>query len=106
MAREIAQRIIMTTGKGGVGKSTVAAARAHYEAHQGARTLLVELGERSQLSYIFKKPVSYMPSQLAPNLWVALWSGETCLKEYLKHLVKIQKIADLFFDNRVMKSFV
>ncbi|MEK6554326.1 MAG: ArsA-related P-loop ATPase [Bdellovibrionota bacterium] len=100
----------MVTGKGGVGKSVIAAALAQECATQGFKTLLVELGEISSYEYVFKdsikKTIGYEPTPLDKNLYLALWSGETCLKEYVQYLVKIKALADLFFDNKVMRTFV
>jgi anion-transporting ArsA/GET3 family ATPase len=104
------QKIYMVTGKGGVGKSVVAAALAKECAQAGFKTLLVELGDTSSYEYVFKNsitnPIGYEPTPLDNNLFVALWNGETCLREYVQYLVKIKTLADLFFDNKVMRTFV
>lgn len=96
----------MVTGKGGVGKSVIAAVLAKQLAKQGFRTLLVELGDQSYYRHIFNQEVHYEPSPIESNLDVALWSGEACLREYVRHLLKIEKLVELFFDNRVMRAFV
>lgn len=96
----------MVTGKGGVGKSVIAAVLAKQLAKQGFRTLLVELGEQSYYRHIFHQPIQYAPTPVEPHLDVALWSGEACLREYVRHLLKIEKLVELFFDNRVMRTFV
>lgn len=100
------QKIYMVTGKGGVGKSTVVAAIAKREAKGGKKTLLVELGEQSYFQYVFGKPIEYEPTELEANFWAAIWGGETCLREYVYHLIKVKRIVDLFFDNRVMRTFI
>ena len=46
------------------------------------------------------------PNRFATNLFVARWAGEDCLKEYLLHLLKLESIVQLFFENRVMKSLI
>lgn len=94
------------TGKGGVGKSILALSRAQNLAKQGRRVLLSELGEHSFLSGLFNKPMGMKPTALAENLWAVRWSGEACLKEYILHYVKVEKMVDLFFENRVMKALV
>lgn len=96
----------MVTGKGGVGKSVYAAVKAKQLAKQGFRTLLVELGEQSYYQHIFTQKVEYRPQPLETNLDIAVWSGESCLREYIHHLIKIEKLVELFFDNRVMRTFV
>jgi anion-transporting ArsA/GET3 family ATPase len=100
------QKILMVTGKGGVGKSTVAAAAAFRLAQSGRKVLLAELGEKSFYQDVFNQAVRHEPSMVRENLWVCRWEGEDCLKEYLAHLIKLEKIVNLFFENKVMKALV
>lgn len=98
--------IRFVSGKGGVGKSTLAAALAWRLAGEGRKTLLVELGGRSYLRHIFQGEVNAHPLVVNTHLSVVRWEGESCLREYLLHLVKIEKVVKLFFDNRVMRALV
>ena len=50
------QKILIVTGKGGVGKSVVAAALAFKKAQEGFKTLLVELGDESFYQKFFDLP--------------------------------------------------
>ncbi|MGZ3773536.1 MAG: ArsA family ATPase [Pseudobdellovibrionaceae bacterium] len=101
------QEIHFVTGKGGVGKSVIAAALALNKSRAGQRVLLVELGDQSFFKDFFDLPmVGYEPVLVAPNLSLALWTGETCLQEYAKYLIKVEKLAKLFFENSVMKAFI
>lgn len=101
------QKIIFVTGKGGVGKSAVAAAVALKSAQSGKRTLLVELGYQSFYQDYFSLPhVGYEAVPLKPHLDVALWSGPQCLKEYARHLLKVERLYKLFFENSVTKSLI
>lgn len=94
------------SGKGGVGKSTVAASFAWSSAAQGKKTLLVELGERSHFRHVFQKEIGPSPIAINTHLHVIRWEGEACLREYLLHLIKIEKVVKLFFDNRIMHALV
>ncbi len=47
------RKLIFITGKGGVGKTTMAAAIGMLAAHSGRRTIVVEVGEQSQLANMF-----------------------------------------------------
>lgn len=96
----------MVTGKGGVGKSTVAASLALSLSEKGERVLLVELGSVSYFQHVFRAEIHQEPTEVRKNLDVSVWCGESCLKEYVGHFVKIKKLVDLFFDNRVMRTFI
>lgn len=99
--------IHFVTGKGGVGKSTVAAALALKKAQSGLRTLLVEIGDQSFYKDYFHLPeVGFEPVKIQENFSVALWTGQNCLREYIIHLIKVETLYKLFFENAVMKAFV
>lgn len=101
------QEIHFVTGKGGVGKSAVAASLALKKSSEGQRVLLVELGDTSfYRDYFDLAEVTFKPTLIKPNLSIALWTGQECLQEYAKHLIKIETIVKLFFENPVMKAFI
>jgi len=67
------RRLIFVTGKGGVGKSTVAMALAHVASRQGKRTIVADLngaGEGHEL-------------QLAPDLFTLSIDPQRAMEEYL-----------------------
>jgi anion-transporting ArsA/GET3 family ATPase len=81
------RRLLFVTGKGGVGKTSVAAALALVGAAQGKRTLLCEIDEKGDLARAFETgPLDYRPRELAPNLWAMTMDTEESLKEYLREL--------------------
>lgn len=101
------QEIHFVTGKGGVGKSVVAAALAFKMSQNGQRVLLVELGDQSFYKDYFRLThVGFEPVSLSANLDVALWTGVECLREYAHHLLKVERLANLFFENPVMRTFL
>lgn len=99
-------QIHLVTGKGGVGKSTIAAALAMKLAEQGQRTLLVELGETSYLSQVFERKPSFGPQEILPHLELSLWTGEGCLKELVRHYIPLPPLVDMFFKSPVMLSLI
>jgi len=62
-------RIILTAGKGGVGKSTVAAATAAACAAGGARTLAMSVDSAHNLSDLFQAPLDHVPTEIGERLW-------------------------------------
>ena len=63
------ERIIFFTGKGGVGKSSVAAAHARKSALQGKKTLLISTDMAHNLGDIFEKKIGRNEVEVAPNLY-------------------------------------
>lgn len=62
-------RILLYTGKGGVGKTSVAAATAVLAAQRGLRTLVVSTDIAHSLADALDTPVGPTPTEIAPNLW-------------------------------------
>ena len=101
------QEIHFITGKGGVGKSLVAAGLALEMSQQGKKTLLVEMGDQSFFRDFFNlDKVGYKPIFLKDKLDLALWSGQEALREYALHLIKVERLYKIFFENAVMKAFM
>jgi arsenite-transporting ATPase len=63
-------RILLFTGKGGVGKSTLAAATACASAAAGHRTLVLSTDAAHSLADAYGVPVGSEPEQVAPGLFV------------------------------------
>jgi len=105
--------ITFITGKGGVGKSMIAASLALAESQKDKKVLLVELGEKSFFEKFFhlrsdgpKGAIGYEPKEVFPNLSICTWSYRECLREYVSFFIKSKKIYDVFFDNSVMQKFI
>jgi len=62
-------RVILFTGKGGVGKTSVAAATALRSAELGYRTIVLSTDAAHSLSDSFDMPVGHDPKPIVPNLW-------------------------------------
>jgi arsenite/tail-anchored protein-transporting ATPase len=62
-------RILVYTGKGGVGKTSVAAATAIACADRGYRTIVVSTDIAHSLGDAFDRQLGPTPLELAPNLW-------------------------------------
>lgn len=62
-------RILLYTGKGGVGKTTVAAATAVKLAERGYRTVVMSTDLAHSLADSFDRRLAPEPEQIGPNLW-------------------------------------
>ncbi|MGH2752061.1 MAG: ArsA family ATPase [Actinomycetota bacterium] len=62
-------RIILFTGKGGVGKTTIASATALRIASTGVKTLVMSTDPAHSLSDAFDVELGSEPLEVAPNLW-------------------------------------
>jgi anion-transporting ArsA/GET3 family ATPase len=98
--------IRLISGKGGVGKSSVAAAMALNEAKKGRKTLLAELGHQSFFEPAFQQPVRNTPSPWKKGVDLVLWDGTSCLREYALHLLKSETLYKLFFENSISRTLI
>ena len=62
-------RIIVYTGKGGVGKTSVAAATGLLAAERGYRTIVLSTDAAHSLADSFDTPLGPEPTLVGPNLW-------------------------------------
>src|SRR5438045_1498561 len=62
-------RILLYTGKGGVGKTSIAAATALLCAARGYRTIVLSTDIAHSLADAFDVPLGAEPNEIAPNLW-------------------------------------
>jgi anion-transporting ArsA/GET3 family ATPase len=84
------RHLLFVTGKGGVGKTSVAAALADLAARSGKRTLVCEMDAKGALAATFDtKPLTFEPRQLDPRLFAMAMNTEDSLKEYLRLFVKV-----------------
>ena len=84
------RRLVFVTGKGGVGKTSIAAALAHLAARRGARTLVCEMDAKGSLAAAFDAgPLAFEPREIEPNLFAMAMNTEDSLREYLRLFVKI-----------------
>lgn len=101
------QKIYFVTGKGGVGKSTLALALANQLANAGQKTLLIELIDKSYFQQSLSLPeVSYKRLLIKENLYLSKWNALDCLKEYFGFLIHNQTLAALFFKSSAMNAII
>ncbi len=80
-------KVIFISGKGGVGKSTVACVTALKAAESGARTLLVSTDQVHSLSDIFGRRIGPEMRQVAPGLEAIEVDATRALREYFAGVI-------------------
>ena len=72
------------SGKGGVGKTTMAAASAVYLAHRGKKTLIITTDPASNLADVFKQPIGHKitPIEGVNNLFAMELDPDQATQEY------------------------
>jgi anion-transporting ArsA/GET3 family ATPase len=84
------RRLLFVTGKGGVGKTTIAAALGQLASARGLRTLLCEVDAKGNLAGAFETgPTAFAEREIQPGLWAMSMDTEASLKEYLRLQLKL-----------------
>jgi anion-transporting ArsA/GET3 family ATPase len=84
------RRLVFVTGKGGVGKSTVAAALALLAAERGKKTLLCEADAKGNLAdFLECGPTRFDEREVQPRLWAMSMDTEASLRQYLQLQLKL-----------------
>lgn len=76
-------KILFFGGKGGVGKTTLAAATALSLSSRGLRTLLISTDPAHSLSDLLDQPLGDKPMEVADHLWVRELDPELARQQYL-----------------------
>ena len=84
------RHLLFVTGKGGVGKTTTAAALAELAARTGRRTLVCEMDAKGALAAAFDvSSLRFEPTEVADRLHAMEMNTEDSLREYLRLFVRI-----------------
>lgn len=75
------------SGKGGVGKTTMAAATAVRIADSGKKTLILSTDPASNLADIFEQPIGHKRTEVAPNLFAMEIDPDVATEEYREHVI-------------------
>lgn len=88
--------LLFVSGKGGVGRTTVAAALGLVAAGRGKRTLLCEVDSKGNLSdFLECRDLRFKEAQVMPNLYAMAMDTEESLREYLKLNVRVPIVGRL-----------
>lgn len=99
------KRLLFVTGKGGVGKTTVAASLGLVAARSGKRAIVCEVQRQERMSRAFRRQgVGMDEGEIAPGLSAISIDPETALQEYLEDQVHSATVANLLFKNRIFHN--
>lgn len=100
-------RVLFVSGKGGTGKTSVAAAIGRLAATQGRRTLVLELdNQRPSLTGIFGVRPKYAPTEVGKHLSIANVEWVDALGDWLEALVNLPRVVRLIMRNHIVSVFL
>ncbi len=83
-------KLLFVTGKGGVGKTTVASALALLASLRGKRVLICEVDAKGDVAGFYEAPpTAFNEREILPGLFAMTMDTEASLREYLKLQLKI-----------------
>ncbi len=78
--------LILFTGKGGVGKSTISATTAVHHASQGKKTILVSSDPAHSTDDVIGQKIGFTPTEIGENLWGLNINAEKQAKDFLERM--------------------
>ena len=96
------KRLIFVTGKGGVGKTTVAIALGVRAAAAGRRTIVCEVASQESTSRMFRRAeVGFHEVEMTENLWSISIDPDESMREYVLLQLKVRAMRDLLVRSRM-----
>jgi anion-transporting ArsA/GET3 family ATPase len=100
-------RILLVTGKGGVGKTTVCATLGLWLSQRGQRTIIAETSGATQIAPLFGiQTGGYKPVQIRPGLSTVSITPQAAIEDYVVQQVRFRRLYKMVFRNRVMGPFI
>ncbi len=97
--------LLFVTGKGGVGKTTVAAALGQQAAQLGHRTLIVETASDGRLAHLFgQQRLGPAPRRLRAGLDAVRVEARELVEEYFTRLLRFQLLSQRLFASTTFNA--
>jgi anion-transporting ArsA/GET3 family ATPase len=102
----LSRRLVVLTGKGGVGKSVVGAALAVAARERGKRVLLVEVAAPVEAARLLgAHPSQGRETETLPGLFTVNLDPATVMDEYVRHVVKLEWLARRILGSPIYHRF-
>ncbi|MEM7607619.1 MAG: ArsA family ATPase [Myxococcota bacterium] len=100
-------RFLFVVGKGGVGKTTVAATLGLAAAARGKRVLIAMTNAKERLSTLLGvPPIGSEIANVAPGLDAVNMTPEAAIEEYGMMILKVRALYSALFENRLVRAFL
>lgn len=101
------RRLVVVTGKGGVGKSTVAASLALAAARRGRKVLVALCNANERLSALLDgRAVGDSIAEVSDGIDAVNMVPERCLEEYGMMVLRIRAVYRTVFENKMVRAFL
>jgi anion-transporting ArsA/GET3 family ATPase len=101
------KRLVVIAGKGGVGRTTVAAALGVAAARKGKRVLLAQTKSKERLSHLFDvRSVGSDLVRVRDRLWAVNMTPQAALREYGAMVLHSEFVAKQVLENKVSRAFL
>lgn len=98
------EKLLIVSGKGGVGKTVLSSALAAVSASSGP-TILVSLDGNRLAHPVFDVPLAYEPREVLPDLWLADLDSLSAIREYVRRKVPFSGLYDSFLTSHMFRDF-
>jgi anion-transporting ArsA/GET3 family ATPase len=101
------RRLLIVTGKGGVGKSTLSAALALVASRAGKRVLVCEVNAQERVAPLLgAAPAGARVREALPGLFTVNVTPHEAMREYGLMVLKFRTIYEAVFENRIVRYFL
>ena len=101
------KKLLLVTGKGGIGKSLISASLGLMAAAAGKRVCLVESGVDDQLAPLFGlPPVGHHLTEAAPGISVINLNSQDNFRDFIVLHLGMGKVFEKIFTKSIVRSFV
>ena len=104
----LSRRLLIVSGKGGVGKSTVAASLALLANRRGLRVVVVEIDTVPTVASLLgsREEMDYVPREVRPGISVMNIDGFAAIEDYLTGKIRSRRILDRVFQSKMYRTFL